>query len=93
MYPRQLVKSRPRSELLESLRRQQEELKAALEEEEDDYEEEDQDPEEEDKCSQVDHVCWEHFCFFELNMKVFAVEHLKTKPWSPLSSRTLWKTS
>lgn len=42
MYPRQLVKSRHRSELLESLRRQQEELQAAMEaEEEEELEEED----------------------------------------------------
>lgn len=41
MYPRQLVKSRRRSELLESLRRQQpEELQAAMEAEEE-LEEED----------------------------------------------------
>uniref|UniRef100_A0AAX7VUY2 Kinesin-like protein n=1 Tax=Astatotilapia calliptera TaxID=8154 RepID=A0AAX7VUY2_ASTCA len=42
VYPRQLVKSRRRSELLESLRRQQEELQAAMEaEEEEELEEED----------------------------------------------------
>lgn len=42
MYPRQLVKSHRRSELLESLRRQQEELQAAMEaEEEEELEEED----------------------------------------------------
>ncbi|XP_076599334.1 kinesin-like protein KIF11 [Chaetodon auriga] len=46
VYPRELVKSRNRCELLESLRRQQEELHAALEEEELE--------EEEDKHSQVD---------------------------------------
>ncbi|KAK2824688.1 hypothetical protein Q5P01_021863 [Channa striata] len=34
VYPRQLMKSRPRSELLDSLRRQQDDLQAALEEEE-----------------------------------------------------------
>ncbi|XP_041644620.1 kinesin-like protein KIF11 isoform X2 [Cheilinus undulatus] len=49
VYPRQLVKSRSRGELLESLRRQQEELRAAVEEEEEHQEEED------DKHSQVDH--------------------------------------
>ncbi|KAM6996884.1 kinesin-like protein KIF11 isoform 2-T2 [Tautogolabrus adspersus] len=48
VYPRQLVKSRTRSELLESLRRQQEDLRAAVEEEEDEEDEE-------DKLSQVDH--------------------------------------
>ncbi|XP_044070559.1 kinesin-like protein KIF11 [Siniperca chuatsi] len=47
VYPRQLAKSRSRSELLESLRRQQVELQAAMEEEELE--------EEEDKHSQVDH--------------------------------------
>lgn len=47
VYPRQLVKSRTRSELLDSLRIQQEELRAAVEEEEED--------DEEDKHSQVDH--------------------------------------
>ncbi|KAM6996886.1 kinesin-like protein KIF11 isoform 4-T4 [Tautogolabrus adspersus] len=41
VYPRQLVKSRTRSELLESLRRQQEDLRAAVEEEEDEEDEED----------------------------------------------------
>ncbi|XP_037637702.1 kinesin-like protein KIF11 [Sebastes umbrosus] len=44
-YPRRLEKSRSRGELLETLRRQQEELQAAIDEEED----------EEDKNSQVDH--------------------------------------
>ncbi|XP_070772081.1 kinesin-like protein KIF11 [Enoplosus armatus] len=47
VYPRHLVKSRSRCELLESLRRQQEELQAAMEEE--------LEEEEEDKHSQVDH--------------------------------------
>ncbi|XP_018516291.1 kinesin-like protein KIF11 isoform X2 [Lates calcarifer] len=50
VYPRQLVKSRRRSELLESLRRQQEALQAAMEQEEPEEEEED-----DDKHSQVDH--------------------------------------
>ncbi|CAJ1066898.1 kinesin-like protein KIF11 isoform X1 [Xyrichtys novacula] len=49
VYPKQLVKSRNRGELLESLRRQQEELQAAMEVEEEEEEEE------EDKQSQVDH--------------------------------------
>uniref|UniRef100_A0A671W8V6 Kinesin-like protein n=1 Tax=Sparus aurata TaxID=8175 RepID=A0A671W8V6_SPAAU len=49
VYPRKLMKLQSRSELLESLRRQQEELQAAMEEEELDEEEE------EDKHSQVDH--------------------------------------
>ncbi|KAM3606880.1 uncharacterized protein V6R79_025065 [Siganus canaliculatus] len=49
VYPRQLAKTRSRCELLESLRRQQEELQAAMEEEEDEEELED---EEEDKHSQ-----------------------------------------
>ncbi|XP_074532612.1 kinesin-like protein KIF11 [Halichoeres trimaculatus] len=48
VYPRQLVKSRTRSELLDILRIQQEELQAAVEEEE-------EEEEEEDKHSQVDH--------------------------------------
>ncbi|XP_047458561.1 kinesin-like protein KIF11 isoform X2 [Mugil cephalus] len=52
VYPRKLVKSRSRGELLESLRRQQEELRAAMEEEEED---DDDETEEEDKHSQVDH--------------------------------------
>ncbi|KAK2921541.1 kinesin-like protein KIF11 isoform X1 [Channa argus] len=47
VYPRQLTKSKTRSELLESLRIQQEDLQAALEEE-------DGELEEEDKESQVD---------------------------------------
>ncbi|XP_055358789.1 kinesin-like protein KIF11 isoform X3 [Betta splendens] len=46
VYPHHLIRSRPRSELLESLRRQQEELEAAMEEEEE---------LEEDGQSQVDH--------------------------------------
>uniref|UniRef100_A0A3B4YM42 Kinesin-like protein n=1 Tax=Seriola lalandi dorsalis TaxID=1841481 RepID=A0A3B4YM42_SERLL len=50
VYPRQLMKSRSRGELLESLRRQQDELQAAMEEEEE------EEQEEEDKHSQVDHV-------------------------------------
>lgn len=50
VYPGQLVKSQSRSELLESLRRQQQELSAAMDQE---VEEEP----EEDKHSQVDHVC------------------------------------
>ncbi|XP_023259936.1 kinesin-like protein KIF11 [Seriola lalandi dorsalis] len=49
VYPRQLMKSRSRGELLESLRRQQDELQAAMEEEEE------EEQEEEDKHSQVDH--------------------------------------
>lgn len=49
VYPRQLAKSRSRCELLESLKRQQEELQAAMEEDE-------PEEEEEDKLSQVDHV-------------------------------------
>ncbi|XP_034537702.1 kinesin-like protein KIF11 [Notolabrus celidotus] len=49
VYPKKLVKSQSRIELLESLRRQQEELRAAVEEEEEEEEEE------EDKLSQVDH--------------------------------------
>ncbi|KAM7408248.1 hypothetical protein PAMA_002108 [Pampus argenteus] len=48
VYPRQMAKSRSRCELLESLRRKQEELQAAMEEEE-------EEEEEEDKHSQVDH--------------------------------------
>uniref|UniRef100_A0A669DQJ7 Kinesin-like protein n=1 Tax=Oreochromis niloticus TaxID=8128 RepID=A0A669DQJ7_ORENI len=48
VYPRQLVKSRRRSELLESLRRQQEELQAAMEAEEE------EELEDEDKQSQTD---------------------------------------
>ncbi|MEQ2191080.1 hypothetical protein XENOCAPTIV_020355, partial [Xenoophorus captivus] len=52
VYPRHLNKSRSRNELLEALRRQQEELQGALEEEE-----EEETPEEDDKQSQVDHVC------------------------------------
>ncbi|XP_069565424.1 kinesin-like protein KIF11 isoform X1 [Brachyistius frenatus] len=52
-YPRQLTKSRRRSELLESLRRQQEALQAAMKEGEEPEEEEPE--EEEDKHSQVDH--------------------------------------
>ncbi|XP_047207186.1 kinesin-like protein KIF11 isoform X2 [Girardinichthys multiradiatus] len=51
VYPRHLNKSRTRSELLEALRRQQEELQGALEEEE----EEEETPEEDDKQNQVDH--------------------------------------
>ncbi|XP_070697514.1 kinesin-like protein KIF11 [Pempheris klunzingeri] len=51
VYPRQLVKSRSRGELLESLRKQQEKLQAAMEEEED----EDENDEEEDQHSQADH--------------------------------------
>ncbi|KAM9345205.1 kinesin-like protein KIF11 [Symphorus nematophorus] len=47
-YPRKLIKSRSRCELLESLKRQQEELQAAMEEEE-------EEEQEEDKHSQVDH--------------------------------------
>uniref|UniRef100_A0A669CSY7 Kinesin-like protein n=1 Tax=Oreochromis niloticus TaxID=8128 RepID=A0A669CSY7_ORENI len=50
VYPRQLVKSRRRSELLESLRRQQEELQAAMEAEEE------EELEDEDKQSQTDPV-------------------------------------
>ncbi|KAM9847730.1 kinesin-like protein KIF11 [Aulostomus maculatus] len=46
-YPRQIAKSLSRSELLESLRREQEKLQAAIMMEEE--------PEEEDKLSQVDH--------------------------------------
>ncbi len=49
VYPRQLIKSRSRCELLESLKRQQKELQAAMKEEE-------ELEEEEDKHSQVDHV-------------------------------------
>ena len=53
-YPRELMKLQNRYELLDSLRRhQQEELHPALEEEE---EEEDQE-EDDDKRSQVDLVC------------------------------------
>lgn len=47
-----MAKSLSRSELLENLRRQQEELQDAIEEEE---------PEEEDKHSQVDHVCEDNY--------------------------------
>lgn len=50
VYPRQLVKSRSRGELLENLRSQQEELLAAMEEDEDEEPED-----EEDKLSQLDH--------------------------------------
>ncbi|XP_051274007.1 kinesin-like protein KIF11 [Dicentrarchus labrax] len=50
VYPRQLIKSRSRCELLESLKRQHEQLQAAMEEEEEEELEED-----DDKHSQVDH--------------------------------------
>uniref|UniRef100_A0A669EQN1 Kinesin-like protein n=1 Tax=Oreochromis niloticus TaxID=8128 RepID=A0A669EQN1_ORENI len=55
VYPRQLVKSRRRSELLESLRRQQEELQAAMEAEEE------EELEDEDKQSQTDPVSFSTF--------------------------------
>uniref|UniRef100_A0A8C4HSV7 Kinesin-like protein n=1 Tax=Dicentrarchus labrax TaxID=13489 RepID=A0A8C4HSV7_DICLA len=51
VYPRQLIKSRSRCELLESLKRQHEQLQAAMEEEEEEELEED-----DDKHSQVDHL-------------------------------------
>uniref|UniRef100_A0A8C4HRJ3 Kinesin-like protein n=1 Tax=Dicentrarchus labrax TaxID=13489 RepID=A0A8C4HRJ3_DICLA len=54
VYPRQLIKSRSRCELLESLKRQHEQLQAAMEEEEEEELEED-----DDKHSQVDHVSTE----------------------------------
>lgn len=47
------MKLRSRCELLETLRKQQEELQAALQEEE-----EEEDEEDEDKHSQVDLVCF-----------------------------------
>uniref|UniRef100_A0A8C4HTB7 Kinesin-like protein n=1 Tax=Dicentrarchus labrax TaxID=13489 RepID=A0A8C4HTB7_DICLA len=59
VYPRQLIKSRSRCELLESLKRQHEQLQAAMEEEEEEELEED-----DDKHSQVDHVCLLVFSIF-----------------------------
>jgi len=53
VYPKRLARLQSRGELLDSLRRQQDELQAAINEEGEKEEDED---EEEDKNSQVDHV-------------------------------------
>lgn len=75
VYPRQLHKARRRSELLDSLRRQQEELQeelqAALKEEEEQEEEPEEEPEE-DKQSQADTVSDYIFsCFRTLEVILF----------------------
>lgn len=77
VYPRQLVKSRPRNELLESLRRQQEELQAAMEDEEDGELEDD------DKQSQVDHIHSLLFVFFCLWFFFFCRQQLHSSLTSP----------
>lgn len=66
LYPRELMKLQNRSGLLETLRKQQEELQAALQEEE-----EEEDEENEDKHSQVDLVCFPVFLWpFRCSPKV-----------------------
>lgn len=62
VYPRQLMKLQSRCELLESLRRQQEELQAAMDKEEQE--------EDEDKRSQVDLVRSRFFVYQPLLLVV-----------------------
>lgn len=82
LYPRELMKLQSRGELLENLRKQQEQLQAALREEP----EEQEDEEDEDKHSQVDHVRFPGF-MWPLRCSP------KVTPCSPLACRTLWRMS
>lgn len=56
-YPGQVAKSRSRSELLESLRRKQEELQAAMEEEDEEEEEEEEDKRSQDSLEDEPSAC------------------------------------
>ncbi|XP_017289753.1 kinesin-like protein KIF11 isoform X2 [Kryptolebias marmoratus] len=68
VYPRQLNKSRSRSELLESLRRQQEELQAALKEEEEQEEEDEQSQTDPDSLEDEMSNCNESELLFDENL-------------------------